>query len=149
MYLDPKYGTRLMEGYFKAYWKSVDSMVRASQPAMKSYARAQVEAGGFITKRMKANMELPTRLGRCRNPMEAMQESAQFWVECMEDYAETSNRALQILGVNAPRPLSRIDDWQSFASGYSGTRRERDVMSVEPKENSNQTVATPPEKVAA
>lgn len=132
-----------MEGYFKAYWKGVDSMMRASQPSMKAVARAQIEAGGFVTKRMKANMELPTRLGRCRNPVEAMQQGAQFWVECMEDYAQTSNRALQILGVNAPRPFSRIDDWQPPAAEKRAPRRERDVMSVEPK------VAETKEKVRA
>jgi hypothetical protein len=130
---DPKYGTRLMEGYFKAYWKGVDSLVRASQPSMKAAARAQIEAGGFITKRMKANMELPARLGQCRNPMEAMQEGAQFWVECMEDYAQTSNRAMQILGVTAPRSFSRIDDWQPFAANHTPPKRERDVMSIDPR----------------
>jgi len=113
---------------FGANLKAYDRVARSSQPVLKTMTRAQIEAGGFVTKRMKAHMDLPSRMAKCQTPMDVMAAGMQFWVECFEDYAETSQRALQIMGVAAPMPLSRISDWQPVKTA-SGSR-ERDVMDL-------------------
>lgn len=100
-----------MEGMLKAYWAGVDRAMRASQPQMKAAVRAQIEVGGFVTKRTKAAMELPERFARCKTPMDTFAETMQFWVEGFEDYAEASQRTLRAMGVAQAAPVSRIDDW--------------------------------------
>jgi len=100
-----------MEGMLKAYWAGVDRAMRASQPQMKAAVRAQIEVGGFVTKRTKAAMELPERFAHCQTPMDTYAAAMQFWVEGFEDYAEASQRTLRAVGMAQAAPVSRIDDW--------------------------------------
>jgi len=102
----------MMETAMKTYLKNMDAMARPSRTQMKSAARAQIELGGFVAKRMKANIELPKKYAACVTPADVMGTTVAFWMTCFEDYAETAQRAGQAVGMAPADPISRIKDWQ-------------------------------------
>ncbi len=94
-----------------SYFKTFDKFAQASQPYTKSALRAQMEVGGLMMRRARANFELPSRLAQCRTPADLFFETVNFWVGMIEDTTVTANRAVQALGLPNPVLDAQIDDW--------------------------------------
>ncbi|MEL6299754.1 MAG: phasin family protein [Pseudomonadota bacterium] len=97
----------------KPVFNGVDQAVRAGQPTARSVMRAHIEAGGFVTKRMKANMDLPAQMAQCRDPNDLMALTASYWLQAFEDYATTGQRMAQCFGFPAESSVPTIEDWSS------------------------------------
>ena len=133
MLFNPMQTANLMEGALKTYWRGFDSVARSSTPQAKAVVRSQIELGGFVTRRMKSGMELSHRMGRCSSPVDAVGEMASFWMDYFEDFAETSQRSMQIFGISSPAKVSRIQDWQPPMSPADVETKVRDTLELEPK----------------
>ncbi|MEO1746947.1 MAG: hypothetical protein AAFR13_10535 [Pseudomonadota bacterium] len=135
MFFAPLQGAAMMQNAMASYWRSVDNVGKTAHPHMKAATRTQLEAGGFVAKRLRANMELPHRFARCKTPMDAMIEATSFWIEAVEDYADTTHSSFRALGFAPPTLEPRVTDWQSpIASATTPIvkPRERDLLDVKP-----------------
>ncbi|MEO1693913.1 MAG: hypothetical protein AAFR55_01595 [Pseudomonadota bacterium] len=134
MFYNPFLATPAANAFMRPFLTNLDKVGQSSQPQVKATVRSQIEAGGFVAKRLKANMEMPERLSRCRTPMDTMMVATSYWMEAFEDYAESTQRAARILGFAGPDVVSRIGDWQPPMAPVDmvprAPARVRDVMDV-------------------
>ncbi|MEM1307472.1 MAG: hypothetical protein AAGG99_08100 [Pseudomonadota bacterium] len=146
VFFNPFLVTPAANAFMRPFLTNLDKVGQSSQPQLKATVRSQIEAGGFVAKRLKANMEMPERLSRCRTPMDTMMVATSYWMEAFEDYAESSQRAARILGFASPTVVSRIGDWQPPMAPVdmvpTEPARVRDVMDVEVAETATAPVRT-------
>jgi hypothetical protein len=81
---------QLPEGCLEA----AETATRTMEPWFKTWARGNLELMTLASRRARAYLELPERLGHCRSLQELTHESIGFWQNMVEDYTESSRRLL-------------------------------------------------------
>jgi hypothetical protein len=76
----------------QACFGSLDVMARRFEPVALGAARCNLELFGLMTRRARAWLEIPTRLGQCRTPQDLAGEQLRFWRTAVEDYTDVSRR---------------------------------------------------------
>lgn len=97
-------------GVFQQYFSAVETLSRGTPPLgvgfptdfdaqafttqaaapLKAAARAQLEAMGFVNRRLQACMQVPAAAARCRSPQDLLGVQMTFWRTAYEQYAESS-----------------------------------------------------------
>jgi hypothetical protein len=88
--LDSKVGP--LGNLSQAYFGSLDMLVKGYEPALKGVGRWNLELLGFTARRAQAWLEIPTRLSKCKTPIDVFNEQARFWQAAVADYADGSQR---------------------------------------------------------
>jgi len=132
----------------KSYFTEVDRVVRAGQPSAKSVVRAQIQTGGFVTKRMKANMELPHQLAACRTPVDLAGVTFGYWLQAFEDYAQTAQQTAAMFGVVPADHVPTVEDWVP-ATANPRIDELRKAATAATEEAAALTVPTQPEPARA
>lgn len=68
--------------------------------AMRALTDCQGKYASFVSKRIKEDMAMPTRLAECKSPMEVIDVWADFYRTAMEQYADHT-RSMTVLGQQA------------------------------------------------
>ena len=76
--------TAAMDGYMAA-WKAVAGEWNG---AGKTIAQVSIEATTLMSRRAKAAMDLPARMGACRQPQDIIELQLSYWQTCMKQYAD-------------------------------------------------------------
>jgi hypothetical protein len=76
----------------QAYFSGLDMMVKGYEPALKGVGRWNLELLGFMSRRAQAWLEISSRLGQCKTPVDAFNEQGKFWQAAAADYADSSKR---------------------------------------------------------
>ncbi|NNE23606.1 MAG: phasin family protein [Rhizobiales bacterium] len=76
----------------------------AMQTALKSYnawlnnaCQVQTEILGFITKRVREDLEMPKRFSECTSPTEVVEHQVSFAQKMFTDYADESVRIMALM----------------------------------------------------
>ena len=83
---------------FSAPWLNVGLSAQASAPIVKAAMRFNMELMSFTGRRMRAYLELPSALGRCRSPQDLAAEQMRFWQTAARDYTDSSRSAMEAWG---------------------------------------------------
>jgi hypothetical protein len=120
---DPKAGP--LGNLSQAYFGGLDRMVKSCEPMLKGAGRWNLELIGLATRRSQSWLEMPARLGKCRTPMDVLNEQVRFCQTAAADYTEGWRRLTAAWCACATVP--GLDD---------GThQQQRDYMTfAEPKE---------------
>lgn len=106
----------------QAYFGGIDKMVKGCEPALMGAGRWNLELVGLMSRRSQAWLEIPTRLARCKTPVDVYSEQVRFWQSAAADYADGWRRLAAAWGACAAMP------------GLNGAQA-RDYMTVaEPKD---------------
>lgn len=86
---------------------ALDASAKTAEPAMKSLTRANLELTQFWARRMRATLEIPHLLSRCRTPQQSMLETIKVAREAAEDTRRTAETVMRwwTLAVQQPAPL--------------------------------------------
>jgi hypothetical protein len=76
----------------QSYFGGLDMMVKGYEPALKGVGRWNLEVLGFMARRAQAWLEVPSRLGQCKTPVDVFKEQGKFWQAAAADYADSSKR---------------------------------------------------------
>lgn len=89
-------GNGLPLGAFNAapetYFEGLSVAAQLMEPWFKAWARGNLELMTLASRRARAYLELPEKLGRCRSPQDLVHEGVCFWQAMAEDYTESSRR---------------------------------------------------------
>ncbi len=133
----------------KTYFSEVDRVIRAGHPSAKSVMRAQIQTGGFVTKRMKANMELPQQVMACRTPVDLASVTFGYWLQAFEDYAETAQQTAAMFGMVPSDNVPTVEDWvPATANSHSVELRKAAAAAAEATESVPSTKPSRSEDVA-
>lgn len=88
----------------QTYFGSLDMMVKGCEPALKGAGRLNLELLGLMTRRSQAWLEIPSRLGHCRTPIDLFNEQMRFWQTAAADYSEGTRRLAAAWGACAAMP---------------------------------------------
>lgn len=88
----------------QAYFSNLDTLMKASEPALKGVGRWNLEVASFVARRAQAWLEIPARLGRCKTPQDILSEQLRFWQMAAAQYADGSHRLTAALGACAMMP---------------------------------------------
>jgi hypothetical protein len=114
----------------EAYFGTLDKVMKGYEPALKGVGRWNLELFSLMTKRSREWLEMPTRLSRCKTPLDVAGEQARFWQTAAGQYAEASHRLAAALGACAVVPYFN-GTW-----GGETVERTRDYITFpEPKES--------------
>ena len=109
----------------QAYLGGIDFMVKGFEPLMKGIGRWNLEAFGFASRRAQAWLEVPSRLGQCKTPLDVFNEQVRFWKAAAADYVEGSKRLVSAWSAVAAMPK------------LNSTRQSRDYITFpDPQEAS-------------
>jgi len=87
----------------QAYVGSLDVLARRFEPLAVGAGRYNLELFGLMTRRARAWLEVPSRLGQCRTPQDLANEQLRFWRAAVQDYADGTKRlSLAFSGLAAP-----------------------------------------------
>ncbi len=126
--LDPKSGP--LGNLSQAYFGTLDTIAKGYEPALKGVGRWNLELMGLMTKRSREWLELPTRLTRCKSPVDLVNEQMRFWQTAASQYADASHRLAAAFGACAVVP------YLNGAWGGETVQRTRDYITFpEPKES--------------
>jgi hypothetical protein len=106
--LDSKVGP--LGNLSKACFGSLDMLVKGYEPALKGVARWNLELLGFMARRAQAWLEVPSRIGQCKTPVDVLNEQAKFWQAASADYVDGSKRMVAAWSACATMP--RLDGTQ-------------------------------------
>lgn len=112
---------------------------RAFEPWFKAAARGSLEAFAHATRRAQAYVELPARLGQCRSPQDLLEEQMRFWQTMTQQYAECSQKILQIWA----------DVAKNGSKGSQAGKPQRDYMTVSEADETDAGAAEKSERRAA
>jgi hypothetical protein len=90
-------GKSPVHSFFQMYFSGLEAMGQAYDPFMKSFARAQLELTGLMSRRAQAWMEVPGRLSQCRTPQDLTNEQMRFWRAAYEDHADSWGRMTEAM----------------------------------------------------
>ena len=62
----------------QAYFGTLDTIAKGYEPALKGVGRWNLELMGLMTKRSREWLEMPTRLTRCKSPVDLVNEQMRF-----------------------------------------------------------------------
>ena len=114
----------------QAYFGTLNSVAKGYEPVLKGVGRWNVELMGLMTKRSREWLELPTRLTRCKSPVDLVSEQMRFWQTAASQYADASHRLAAAFGACAVMP------YLNGAWGGETVQRSRDYITFpEPKES--------------
>src|SRR5262249_32048707 len=82
----------------QAYFGSPDTGVKGCEPALKGIGQFNLVWLGLLTRRSQAWLEIPLRLGRCKTPVDLINEQLRFWQAAASDYVETQHRLAAAVG---------------------------------------------------
>jgi hypothetical protein len=88
----------------QAYFSNLDAVVKSLEPALKGAGRLNLEVIGLMTRRSQAWLEIPSRLGRCKTPIDLFNEHVRFWQTAVADYSEGSRRLASAWGACTALP---------------------------------------------
>lgn len=88
----------------QSYFGGLDMMVKGYEPALKGVGRWNLEVLGFMARRTHAWLELSSRLGQCKTPVDVFNEQGKFWQAAAADYADGSKRLVAAWGAVAAMP---------------------------------------------
>jgi len=115
----------------EAYLGSLDVLARRFEPLALGAARFNLELFGLMTRRTRAWLEVPTRLGQCRTPQDLAGEQLRFWGTAVEDYTDCTRRLTVALGTLAA---------PGFHSGVKAAGPVRDHLAFpDPKRTGGET----------
>jgi len=121
-------GKSPVQGFFHMYFGGLEAFGQAYDPYMKTFARAQLELMGLMSRRAQAYMEIPARLSRCRSPQDVANEQMEFWRTAFEEYSGSMGRMTDAFASVAPPPYG-------FALPDDDVADDHDYISFpEPKE---------------
>ena len=95
-------GKSPVHSFFHLYFGGLEAMGQAYDPFMKSFARAQLEIMGLLSRRAQACIEAPGRLSQCRTPQDIVNEQLQFWRTAYDECSESMGRVTQAIAVAVP-----------------------------------------------
>lgn len=81
-----------------APWLNFGLSAQASAPIVKAAMRFNMELMSLTGRRMRAYLELPSTLGRCRSPQDLAAEQMRFWQTAARDYTDSSRSAMEAWG---------------------------------------------------
>ena len=82
----------------QTYCSGLDLLAKGYEPAFKGMGRWNAEVLGLMTRRARAWMELPARIGQCRTPQDLVREQLQFWQVAGHDYSDGAQRLMAAFG---------------------------------------------------
>ena len=80
---------------FMAPWLNLGVSAQASAPIVKAAMRFNMELMSLTGRRMRAYLDLPSTLGRCRSPQDLAAEQMRFWQTAARDYSDSSRNAME------------------------------------------------------
>jgi hypothetical protein len=83
---------------FLAPWLNFGLPAQASAPIVKAAMRFNMELMSLTGRRMRAYLDLPSTLGRCRSPQDLAAEQMRFWQTAARDYTDSSRNAMEAWG---------------------------------------------------
>ena len=101
-------------GPFQAFFSGMSGS-EATAPAMptehlmRSFARCQSELQGLVSRRAQAYVELPSRIAEIRTTQDMVQEQTRFWQTAMQQYAECSQRIMNLWMQSLQPPVTRFE----------------------------------------
>lgn len=107
-----------------APWLNFGMSAQASAPIVKAAMRFNMELMSLTGRRMRAYLDLPSTLGRCRSPQDLAAEQMRFWQAAARDYTDSSRNAMEAWGAllssganlaNGAAPMDR--DFMDFSEG--------------------------------
>ena len=114
----------------QAYFGTLDKMMKGYEPALKGAGRWNLELLSLATKRSREWLEVPTRLSRCKTPVDVVGEQMRFWQTAATQYADASHRLAAAFGAFAVAP------YLNGAWGGETVQRSRDYITFpEPRES--------------
>jgi hypothetical protein len=78
-----------------APWLNFGLPAQASAPIVKAAMRLNMELMSLTGRRMRAYLDLPSALGRCRSPQDLATEQMRFWQAAARDYSDSSRNAVE------------------------------------------------------
>jgi len=91
----------------RTLFSGLDVAVKGYEPILKGIGRWNLELFALMTRRSRAWLGVPTRLGQCRSPQELAYEQLRFWQTAASDYTEAAQRMVAAFGAAMPE-LSSI-----------------------------------------
>jgi len=88
----------------EAYFGSLDMAAKSFEPMLKGVGRWNLELVGLMSRRTQAWLEIPTRLGQCKTPVDAVNEQLRFWQTAASQYADGTHRLAAAWGACAVMP---------------------------------------------
>lgn len=84
---------------------NLDAMAKRLEPLAVGAGKCNLEVFGLMTRRARAWLELPSRLGQCGTPQDLFDAQLQFWRTAVQDYADGAERVtLALRALAAPGP---------------------------------------------
>jgi len=83
---------------FLAPWLNFGLSTQASAPVVKAAMRFNMELMSLTGRRMRAYLDLPSTLGRCRSPQDLAAAQMRFWQTAARDYTDSSRTAMEAWG---------------------------------------------------
>ncbi len=86
------------DGSFQSFWANFPApngagkmaVAKEIEPMAKAVTLTQSEMLGLMSKRTRACMDWPTKLARCRSPLDVLALQQAFWQQCIADYTATA-----------------------------------------------------------
>ena len=97
-------GKNPINSAFQSYFGGLEAFGHAYDPLMKSFARAQLEMAGFMSRRAQACLEVPQRLTQCRTPQDIANEQMRFWRKAFQDYTDSTRRITEAMAASLSVP---------------------------------------------
>ena len=102
---------------------ALEASARTVEPAMKSLTQANLELTQFWARRIRASLEAPQMLARCRTPQQGMVEAIRLTREAAEDARRTGEVVLRWWTIAAQQPAPLMTAWlaatQSLAPAHA------------------------------
>jgi hypothetical protein len=76
-------------------WLNFGLSAQASAPIVKAAMRFNMELMSLTGRRMRAYLDLPSTLGRCRSAQDLATEQMRFWQTAARDYSDSSRNAME------------------------------------------------------
>ena len=140
--LDPKAGP--LGNLSQAYFGTLDKFAKGYEPALKGVGRWNLELIGLYTRRSREWLDVPTRLTRCKTPVDVVNEQVRFWQTATAQYVEASHRLAAAFGACAVAP------YFNGAWGGETVAPARDYITFpEPKETAAEAAPSRSDRRAA
>lgn len=120
----------------EAYFASPMAQSDETERKFKGIGQCQLELWGLTSRRMQACLGMPSRLARCRTPMDVLNVQAQFWEAAFLQGAESTRRMANALTAEPDvARTTRVDT--------TFDERERDLISLPVGKKSRRSVRSP------
>lgn len=114
---------------FPQPFESFGMLTGAMQLWAGNITRTSLEAGGFLSRRARANLELPNKLSHCRTMQDVMAAGAEYWTAALNDMVESQQRMLGIWAGKNP-----------LAAGFASMAEEATAAMTKPLREAMATV---------